>query len=78
MEAELLLERTLLEVAFPLWIERVGDLPDFDVPPDFGFARIHKALPNRLAVRCPLSRLARKYPRLITQGGKASLLHPGA
>src|SRR5262245_25749182 len=76
MEAELPLERTFPEVASPLWIERVGGLPDFDVPPDFGFARIHEAFPNRLAVRCPLSRFSRKHPSSISQGGEASLLHP--
>jgi hypothetical protein len=48
MEAKLLLERTFREVGLPLWVERVGGLPDFYVAPDFGFARIHEALPNRL------------------------------
>ena len=41
MDAELLVERTVHKIRLPLWVERVGVLPDFDVPPDFGFARIH-------------------------------------
>lgn len=76
MGAKLLLERTFCEVGLPLWVERVGGLPDFDMAPDFGFARIHEAFPNRLAVRCPLSRFTRKRPRAMAQGGEALLLHP--
>ncbi len=76
MEAELLLKRTFFEVGLPLWVERVGGLPDFDVAPNFGFARIHEALPNRLAIRCPLSRLARKRPSALAQSREALLLHP--
>ena len=76
METKLLLERTFFEVGLPLWVERVGGLPDFDVASDFGFARIHEALPNRLAIRCPLFRFARKRPSALAQGGGALLLHP--
>jgi len=48
MDAELLLKRTICEVGIPLWVERVGVLPDFYVAPDFGFARVNQARPTRL------------------------------
>lgn len=78
MDAELLLERTFLEVGRPLWVERVGGLPDFDVPSDWGVACCHKAFPYRMAIRCPLSRFGRKHPRAAAEGGEVSLLRPGA
>jgi hypothetical protein len=48
-DAELLLERTFREVVLPLWVERVGLPPDFDMTPDFGFARNWPAQKNKLA-----------------------------
>ena len=68
MEAELLLERTFRNVGLPLWVERVGGLSDFDVAPDWNVARFHEALPNRLAIRCPLFRFDRKHPSSVAQG----------
>ena len=41
MDAELLVERTVHKIRLPLWVKRVGVLPDFDMTPDLGFARIH-------------------------------------
>ena len=67
-DAELLVERTFREVVLPLWVKRVGLPPDFDMTPDFGFARIHKAQPNGSAVRGSLVRLGRKRPSSIAQG----------
>jgi len=32
MDAEFLVERTLYEVRLPLWVKRVGLLPDTDLP----------------------------------------------
>jgi len=46
MDAELLADRTFFEVGLPWWVEQLGGSPDFGVPPDFGFARIHQAFPN--------------------------------
>jgi len=40
-DAELLKERTFLEVSPPLWVERVGGLSDFDVTPNFGVAGVN-------------------------------------
>ena len=77
-DAELLVERTFREVVLPLWVERVGLPPDFDVTPDFGFARIHKAQPDRVAVRGLLFRLDRKRPSSVAQGWEAVLLDPVA
>ena len=77
-DAELLLERTFLQVVLPLRVKRVGIPPDFDMPPDFGFARIHEAQPNGLAVRGLLFRLARKRPSSLAQGWEAVLLDPVA
>ena len=71
MDAELPLERTFPEARLPLWVERVGVLPDFDMAPDFGFARIHKAQPNRLAIRSALARLGCKRPSSIALGWEA-------
>jgi hypothetical protein len=65
MDAELLVECTIRKVRLPVWVERVGVLPDFDVAPDFGFARVHQAQPNRFAVRSLLPRLGRKRPSSI-------------
>lgn len=76
MDAELLKERTFLEVRLPLWVERVGVFSDFYVAPDFGFACIHKARPHRLAIRGALTRLDRKRPSSIAQGWEAVLLDP--
>ena len=56
MDAELLVECTLHQIRLPLWVKRVGLLPDFYMAPDFGFAGIHQAQPNRLAVRTQLDR----------------------
>jgi hypothetical protein len=52
----------------PLRVKRVGLPPGFDMTPDFGFARIHKAQPDRVAARGLLFRLARKRPSSIAQG----------
>jgi hypothetical protein len=54
MDAELLVKRTFQEVGLPLWVKRVGVLPDFYVPPDFDFACIHKTRPNRLPNTDPI------------------------
>jgi len=78
MDTKLLVERTFREVGLPLWVERVGVLPDFYVAPDFGVACIYQAHPNRLAVRGTLTRLGRKRPSSLAQGGEAMLLNPGA
>ena len=76
METELLLERTFREVGLPLWVERVGVLPDFDMPPDFCLARIHQPQPNRFAVRSPLPRFGRKRPSSMAVGWEVLLLDP--
>jgi hypothetical protein len=78
MDAELLLKPSIGEVGFPLWVERVGVLPDFDMAPDFGFARVHQARPNRLTVRRLLPRLGRKRPSSVALGGEVVLLDPVA
>ena len=77
-DSELLLDRTFEEVGFPVWVERVGIFPDFYVAPDFGFARISKARPDRLAVRSLVARFCRERPSSIAQGWEATLLDPGA
>jgi hypothetical protein len=52
------------------------------MPPDFGFARIHEAQPNGLAVRGLLFRLARKRPSSLAHkaidkvGADAANLRP--
>jgi hypothetical protein len=48
-DAELPLKRTFREVGPPLWVKRIGVLPDFDMAPDLGFTCIHEAQPNRLS-----------------------------
>ena len=78
MDAELLMERRFLKVGLPLWVERVGDFPDFYVAPGFDVARIHQACPNRFAVRGALIRFGRKRPSSIAQGWDAVLLDPVA
>src|ERR1700679_1954209 len=75
-DAELLLELTFFEVSPPLWVERVGILPDFDMSPDFGFARIRQASPNRCAVRFVFPRFGRERPSSLVPGGEAVLLNP--
>jgi hypothetical protein len=76
--AQLLVERTFREVGLPLRVKRIGAPPDFDMTPDFGFARIHQAQPNGFAVRGLLFRLGRKRPSSIAQGWEAVLLYPVA
>jgi len=78
MDAELLVERTFREVGLPLWVKRVGVLPDFNMAPDFGFARIRQAQPDRFAVRSLLPRFGRKRPSSIALGWKVVLLDPVA
>ena len=78
MDAELLLKRPIREVGLPLRVERVGVLPDLYMAPDFGFARVHQARPNRLTVRSLLPRLSRKRPSSIAQGREVMLLDPVA
>ena len=77
-EAGLLAERTFREVGLPRRVERIGVPPDFDMTPDFGFARIHESQPNGFAVRGSLVRLGRKRPSSTSQGWEAMLLDPGA
>ena len=78
MDAKLLVERTFDEVRLPLWVERVGISPDFNMPPDFGFACIHKAPPNRLAIRHLLPRFCREHPSSIAPGREVVPLDPVA
>ena len=74
-DAELLLERTLLEVGPPLWVERVGVPPDFHMAFDFGVACIHKTFPNQLAFRSSVTRFSRKRPISVSRGREVSLLN---
>jgi hypothetical protein len=77
-EAGPLVERTFREVGLPLRVERIGVPPDFDMTPDFGFARIHEAQPNGFTTRGSLVRFGRKRPSSLAQGWEAVLLDPGA
>jgi hypothetical protein len=76
MDTNLLVERTFCEVGLPLWVERVGVLPDFCTAPDFGFACIHKAYSYRSAVWSTLPRLDRKLPSSIAQGWEIMIFDP--
>ena len=51
MDAELFEERTFLKIFVPVWIERVGLRPDFQVSPDCGFAGIHQLQPDGMLTR---------------------------
>ena len=75
-DAELLKERTFLEVGPPLWIERVGSLSDFDMTPDSGVAGVNQAAPYRLAFRRLFTRLKRKVPSSFCRAWKIAPLHP--
>ena len=77
-EAGLLTKRTFREVGLPLRVKRIGVPPDFEMTPDFGFARIHESQPNGFVVRGSLVRLGRKRPSSMAQGWEALLLDPGA
>ena len=70
------MKRTFQEVGLPLWVERVGNFPDFDVAPDFGLARIHESGPDRFAFRSLVARFCRERPSSIAQGWEATLLDP--
>ena len=70
------MKRTFQEVGLPLWVERVGNFPDFDVAPDFGLARIHESGPDRFAFRRLVARFCRERPSSIAQGWEATLLDP--
>lgn len=76
MDAELLVECTVHQIRLPLWVKRVGVLSDFYMAPNFGFAGIHQAQPNRLALRSQLPRLGRKHPSSIALGREVVLLNP--
>jgi hypothetical protein len=65
-------------VGLPLWGERVGVLQDFDMTPDFGFARVHQARPNRLTARSLLPRFGRRRPSSVALGREVVLLDPVA
>jgi hypothetical protein len=72
-DAELLSECTLFEVGLPLWVKRVGVLPDFYMAFDFGIACIHKPFPDQLALRRSLARVRRKRPLSVSLGWEVSV-----
>ena len=59
-----------------MWVERVGNFPDFYVAPDSGVACIREACPNRFAFRSLVARFCRERPSSIAQGWEAALLDP--
>ncbi len=78
MDAELLAERTFCKIVLPVWIERIGLRPDFQMPPDFGVAGTDQLQPDGFSLRRSFSGVRRKHPVAPADGMQVSLLHPSA
>src|SRR5437773_9794691 len=61
MNAKLLEERTVFKVGTPARVERVRFAPDFHMPPDADFDRIHQSQPDYFSVRQPFSGINREH-----------------
>ena len=62
MNAKLSEERTVFKIVVPVRVERICIRPDLDVPPDFGFGRVHQPQPNGFPRRRPFACVRRKLP----------------
>src|SRR2546427_6851008 len=76
MDSEFLEERTFRKISVPVWIERIGFRPDFNVPPDFGVSGINQLQPNGFTLRCSLSGVRRKRPLARADGMEVTIRHP--
>ena len=76
MDSELFAKRTFLKIVLPVWTERIGVRPDFNVPPDFGFAGIHQLKPDGFPLRRSFSGVRRKHAFSLADGVEVSLRHP--
>src|ERR1035438_9201784 len=76
MDSELFAKRTFLKIVLPVWTERIGVRPDFNVPPDVGFAGIHQLKPDGFPLRRSFSGARRKQRVAPADGVEVSLRHP--
>ena len=76
MDSEFLEERTFLKISVPVWIERIGIRPDFDVPPDLGVSGINQLQPNGLPLGRSSSGVRRKRPLARADGVEVTIRPP--
>ena len=61
MDAKPFEERTVFKVGTPARVERIRFAPDFQMPPDADFSRVHQLQPDWFSIRHPFAGIDREH-----------------